>query len=198
MVRGGCLLPFLESIRSLKAAEPLIDCEDIRIRLGLPVKAEQVRRFCHRFGIPVNPKHTKFRAKHHLWKGGRIVDKNGYVLLLRPDHPNANSNGYVREHRLVMEAAIGRHLRRDEVVHHVDGDRQHNVIGNLRLYAANRDHLAETLKGQRPNWSDEGRRRISTGASQQRRREYLARTASRQASGIDDAVSQRSISRETS
>ena len=41
--------------------------------------------------------------------------------------------GMVREHRLVMEAHIGRLLRSDEVVHHTDHNRSNNRIENLEL-----------------------------------------------------------------
>lgn len=65
------------------------------------------------------------------WKGGvRIY--NGYRLLHRPDHPNA-VNGYVFEHRLVMEEQIGRLLEPDEIVHHLNRDRLDNSPENLEL-----------------------------------------------------------------
>ena len=37
------------------------------------------------------------------------------------------------EHRLIMEQHIGRSLEKNEVVHHVDGDKSNNHISNLRL-----------------------------------------------------------------
>ena len=37
------------------------------------------------------------------------------------------------EHRLVMERHLGRRLKRDEVVHHIDGDTRNNAISNLEL-----------------------------------------------------------------
>src|SRR5690242_5058535 len=36
------------------------------------------------------------------WKGGRTRQTEGYIYVLVPEHPFA-SNGYVLEHRLVME-----------------------------------------------------------------------------------------------
>ncbi len=92
---------------------------------------------------------------HWNWKGGRIVEPDGYVIIYTPDHPNANSKGYVFEHRLVMEAYIGRHLEPQEVVHHVNGNRADNAIENLELYANNSlhkkaeaAHIVRNEKGQ--------------------------------------------------
>jgi hypothetical protein len=69
---------------------------------------------------------------HPGWKGGRVMQQ-GYVLLYAPDHPAAKSKPYVQEHRLVMEAHLGRYLRDNEVVHHLNGDKEDNRIDNLEL-----------------------------------------------------------------
>ena len=53
----------------------------------------------------------------HAWKGGRVLDRNGYVLIYMPSHPHV-VNRYVLEHRLVMERVLGRYLEPDEDVHH--------------------------------------------------------------------------------
>lgn len=37
------------------------------------------------------------------------------------------------EHRLVVEADIGRYLRPDEFVHHIDGDHRNNARANLAV-----------------------------------------------------------------
>lgn len=65
------------------------------------------------------------------WKGGRRVGTDGYVYVKQPGHPRATTNGYVREHILVVEAAIGKPLRRSAEVHHVDEQRAHNAPTNL-------------------------------------------------------------------
>src|SRR3990167_543177 len=67
------------------------------------------------------------------WKGGRKLWKNRYWYLYKPEHPNANSRGYVLEHRAVMSEKIGRALKKDEVVHHIDGDKTNNHPDNLQL-----------------------------------------------------------------
>ena len=43
-------------------------------------------------------------------------------------------NGKTKQvHRLVMEEHIGRELTKEEVVHHIDGDKSNNKLDNLML-----------------------------------------------------------------
>lgn len=44
-----------------------------------------------------------------LWKDGRS-NSSGYVVLLRPEHTRANVGGYVYEHILIAEKALGKPL----------------------------------------------------------------------------------------
>lgn len=68
------------------------------------------------------------------WKGGRAKAGNGkYVYIYSPDHPLRTKDGYVMEHRLVMEASLGRYLERTEYVHHKNGNTQDNRLENLEL-----------------------------------------------------------------
>lgn len=71
-----------------------------------------------------------------MWKGGRI-NKDGYVILtLDPSHPYyCMTTRYARvpEHRIVMAVHLGRPLRDDETVHHINGVRHDNRIENLQL-----------------------------------------------------------------
>ena len=64
--------------------------------------------------------------KHNNWKGGRYIDKDGYIVIYRPYHP-------IFEHRLVMEKYLGRQLTSDEDVHHKNGIKTDNRIENLQL-----------------------------------------------------------------
>ena len=75
------------------------------------------------------------------WKGGKTIDKDGYILISITEHPNANGTGYVREHRLIVEKKIGRYLTRDEQVHHINGIKNDNRLKNLYLFSSNSDHI---------------------------------------------------------
>ena len=80
----------------------------------------------------------------------------GYPVVYRPDHPRARSNGYVYEHILVMESKLGRRLKPDEVVHHIDKNKQNNSPDNLMLFASQREHdlfhwASESYKYEMPD-----------------------------------------------
>lgn len=51
-------------------------------------------------------------------------------------------NGYVYEHIVVAERATGRQLRKGEVVHRIDGDKQNNAPDNLRVMPSQAAHVA--------------------------------------------------------
>lgn len=84
--------------------------------------------------------------KNHQWKGGRTVASNGYVLVKRPDHHRADTRGYVYEHILVAEEAIGRPLRPGEQVHHKNHTKTDNRPDNLEVKRSRAHHAAEHRK----------------------------------------------------
>jgi hypothetical protein len=64
------------------------------------------------------------------WKGGKVDNGRGYIMIRLPNHPKAN-RGYVLEHRIVIEQKEKRILGESEVVHHINGDKRDNRAENL-------------------------------------------------------------------
>lgn len=88
------------------------------------------------YGDPLITKHRKH--------GEGTINEQGYYLVRMPDHPNANVNGYIHEHRLVMSQHLGRPLTSFENVHHKNGKRLDNRLENLELW------VTMQPSGQRP------------------------------------------------
>lgn len=82
--------------------------------------------------------HSKENSCH--WKGGEVSNGHGHIYAYAKDHPFATKGGYVMKHRLVMEKKIGRYLKKEEVVHHIDGNRSNNKTENLQLCASASEH----------------------------------------------------------
>jgi hypothetical protein len=66
------------------------------------------------------------------WKGGK-TQNHGYPMLYKPNHLNAKKGGWILEHRFVMSEFLKRPLKKDEIVHHINGDIKDNRIENLEL-----------------------------------------------------------------
>jgi len=99
-------------------------------------------------------------ANNPAWKGGVTYhNRHGnygatkYVRCPPEFLSMARRDGYVMEHRLVVAQAMGRALTRAETVHHMDHNPTNNAIGNLVLFATNRDHkLFEARGTPEPIW----------------------------------------------
>lgn len=79
--------------------------------------------------------------KNNNWRGGKnFVGENGYIYIKKPEHPHSKVNGYITEHRLVVEKKIKRYLQTKETIHHIDFNRRNNKINNLHLCKSKEEH----------------------------------------------------------
>jgi hypothetical protein len=84
----------------------------------------------------------------------RSVTEHGYILVVvGKGHHLADVRGYAYEHRVVAEQKIGRRLRKGELVHLIDKNRQNNDPNNLEVKESPAHHLFEHRK------KDVGRRK---------------------------------------
>jgi len=82
----------------------------------------------------------------------RVKARSKYIFVYFPEHPKANFYGLVLEHRVLIEAKIGRLLERDEQVHHINEAKDCNDIDNLQLMSIS-EHSRLHHSGR--DWTDE-------------------------------------------
>lgn len=130
-----------------------------RIAKALAVSEQTISRRVRQWGLQTCRTGPRQGAGHPEWRGGRTLNRLGYVQVWCPLHPAAvRPIGRVLEHRLLMEVMLGRYLTRREVVDHMDSTPYHNWPPNLRLFACNADHLRAELTRER--WRNSPRRAI--------------------------------------
>ncbi|MDR0384432.1 MAG: HNH endonuclease [Christensenellaceae bacterium] len=80
----------------------------------------------------------KFKEERVNYRPYVII--SGYKYLYKPNHPKTLKNElYIAEHRYIFEQNIGRYLKDDEVVHHLNGNKLDNRFSNLILLSSS-DH----------------------------------------------------------
>lgn len=156
VVSGDELRQLIEEKKTLQEVSDLAYA-----RSGTRWSTAGVSKLCKKHKILMPRSGPRSGHLHKGWRGGRIENKDGYIEVYCPEHPNARKyTKYILEHRLVMERVLGRFLGRGEVVHHKNGVKTDNRPENLEVFESNKEHLAATLKGNCPKWSEEGKERI--------------------------------------
>lgn len=125
-------------------------------------------------------KGEKVGNKNPYWKGGRRKNNAGYIQVKSYYHPFKSTDGYVMEHRLVMERWLREHntnhpalvevdgvkyLRPEWIPHHVNEIKDDNRIENLELMTTS-DHKSFHTTGDRnpmygKDFSEETREKMS-------------------------------------
>ena len=123
--------------------------EKTKQKISASLMGRPSRRMGYKLSDDTKSKISESRKGNFLkptrYGGHRKKRKDGYISVYCPDHPMATKDGYVMEHILVMEEFIGRHITKDEVVHHKNHKRDDNRIDNLEIMTF-RDHAKLHMK----------------------------------------------------
>lgn len=96
---------------------------------GRELKRMHMRKFCSRKCMARERATYHNQEQHHQWKGGLFQD-SGYVRINL--YKKFGDKRYMPGlHRYIMMQQENRLFSYNEVVHHIDGDKQNNVLDNL-------------------------------------------------------------------
>jgi hypothetical protein len=129
-----------------KRKRSLIKCDFCGNEFEIHECHRSVHNFCSKSCYSEWQKIYIKEEKSPRWNGGVHI-QDGYIFHRQED------GSYKAEHRLVVEKTIGRPLRSDEIVHHLDENKQNNNIDNL-VVVTKAEHIQihrDLLKSSRMN-----------------------------------------------
>jgi len=107
-----------------------------KISAAIKMREDKIQYWLKKWGVSLRP--VGFQKGHKLRFRGRKSER-GYILIYRPDHPNARKDGYILEHRFVAAQTLERPLKKGEIAHHEDESKDNNAPGNI-IAMSNGEH----------------------------------------------------------
>lgn len=105
---------------------PLIECHcGCKMMIHKLGTDERIRKFVRG--------HHVIGDKNPRYNGYKSIDNDGYRLLYKPDHLNSRKWGWILEHRYIVSKYLGRPLKKDELIHHINENRLDNRLSNLMI-----------------------------------------------------------------
>ncbi len=126
------------------------------VECGYVFKVKRIYVPCDWCGKPIYKKRSDVaRNKHNFCDAGCYIDFINFEMAGAKNQRIAGKVVY----RKLMETEIGRPLREDEEVHHIDGNHSNNNVGNLEVLTASEHskiHAAQKRRDQHGRFIRQG------------------------------------------
>lgn len=115
------------------------------------VGAERVRYALKQMGVDRRARGSAAGKGNHQYKGGTRNRRDGYVVV-------RGSRLKPLQHRVIAERVLGRPLKPNEVVHHINCDRSDNRNENLLICTQEYHMQLHARMRRHPYWSEVGKK----------------------------------------
>ena len=103
------------------------NCEQCGQPIERPPCHIKSHTFCSTKCLGIWNAQTRCGDRCARWNGGKYTNPDGYLFTRQED------GSYRQDHRLEVERHLGRRLTSDEIIHHIDGNKQNNLYSNLMI-----------------------------------------------------------------